>query len=563
LGVRTPSIFLLCKSVAILLSFLSSVYEWRDRLPAFIAEASAGMKGGEVLWAAFKAMSAVTITETFLSCIERRPSPQEQTVSLFEWALMLYFTTAGNEIFVVAFIQVCQLLVLQLTFLHPRGHAYRLIPTTIFGLIGLSHFCCSLWTLSPTYPYLQFLARVPELMVVCITIVSIFIHLLAMKVGNFRRHMFEPHSLPGTHEDYAVAIFKLGSACLEATRGVGYRNEAESIRVPVGTVLDRRSSIAKPDHKPMFSAFGNEMPDDVERTPDPDVPMYQQARLNHIRDFCRMCIELVKGWGKATKEYVKRKYRRIVHRAMDMPILPPEEFGRWREVAGGEIGKVEEQEDEEHDSDEELFRRFVADDWRLFEDDEDWEDGDYSVTEDGGDEDDEVGLDDPADLNLAADPTRSSAAPLVEELLGLAMDMREQDMPPSSDPSSSSSPASSSFFALVDSSATPLPTPLLSLFIAHYLHPTIVTRTRYRKMTTPSTCRSMEEDEYESHTLASLIQLARRPSLAATTSSFVRAADGTAQAMLLSRAVQRVQGEHGREEVQELPMLQEKGRGIQ
>ncbi|RUP50076.1 hypothetical protein BC936DRAFT_140428 [Jimgerdemannia flammicorona] len=505
LGVRTPSIFLLCKSITILLSFLSSIHEWRDHLPSFVAEASAGMKGGDVLWAAFKAMSTVTIIETFLSCVERRPSPQEQTVSLFEWAIMLYFTTAGNEIFLVAFIQVCQLLVLQLTFLHPRGYAYRLIPTTVFGLAGLLHFCYSLWSFSSTYPSLQFLARLPELMVVCITIVSISIHLLAMKVGNFRRHMFEPHSLPGLHEDYAIAIFKLGSACLEATRGVGYRNEVESIRVPAGTVVDDhqhnlRPSIVKLEKhhqapRPPLSAFENEMADDVGQVYESEPPMYQQVRFHHIGTFCTTCVELVRSFWRAVRAGARRTYRRVVYRTIEMPLLLHKEEGRDEE---------EEEEGAEHDDEEELFRRFVADDWKLFEEEAEDEDEDYCVTdEESGivDENDED-ADDFANCvdqqDFASDGARSltpgSVAPLVEELLDLAMDMREQDMQPST-----TSTPSSSFFALPSTSPFSSPTnqatstPLLSLFIAHYLHPSTVTRTRYRNITNPPA----EEDQHD------------------------------------------------------------------
>lgn len=52
--------------------------------------------------------------------------------------------------------------------------------------------------------------------------------------------MFDPTELPGVEEEYGSAIFKVGRACMEATRGMGFKNEIDAVVVPVGTVLDMK-----------------------------------------------------------------------------------------------------------------------------------------------------------------------------------------------------------------------------------------------------------------------------------------------------------------------------------
>ncbi|KAF9174660.1 hypothetical protein BGX20_010341 [Mortierella sp. AD010] len=80
--------------------------------------------------------------------------------------------------------------------------------------------------------------------ILIISLIHMILHALTYIVtgGNVRRQMFEPRAMPSMDEEYTLAVFKLGRACMEATRGVGFRNEVDSVILPFGTILDMRQT---------------------------------------------------------------------------------------------------------------------------------------------------------------------------------------------------------------------------------------------------------------------------------------------------------------------------------
>ncbi|CEH14885.1 hypothetical protein CBOM_02700 [Ceraceosorus bombacis] len=55
---------------------------------------------------------------------------------------------------------------------------------------------------------------------------------------EMRRLLFTEANLPGRHDDYSLALFKLGTACLESTRLSGLARELSSVSTPMGTWLE-------------------------------------------------------------------------------------------------------------------------------------------------------------------------------------------------------------------------------------------------------------------------------------------------------------------------------------
>ncbi|OZJ03866.1 hypothetical protein BZG36_03666 [Bifiguratus adelaidae] len=498
LAVRIPSLFFLIKSSFHLSAFLLNLYNIRQfsvslgipglfhlykvviPIPRVWREGALAIKGQEILWGTFKAMSSVTVIETFCNCAERRPLAQEHTVSLFEWSLVLYFTTGGNEILHIALIQTLQLLALQLLYLHPRGHNYKLIPTTFFGIVAQIHFVYSVLTASNQYPSLHFLARLPEFVVMCIIVLSCGIHLCAMCLScNFRRQMFDPHGLPSLNEDFAVAIFKVCSACLEATNGIGFRNEAEGIRAVRGTVVDRCvekwvNGVAVRGRRPSFpttstsrKSFEPDFPDDmleslfereiVDIPPSPDegvVSNYRRVRLDHLREFWRNFADVmgkIWSWMKKTVSWT-RSSADIVQKAED------------------DEGENEETAIEQEDV---WFQQFLRNDPALYNEEaseDDWIP--WGVEEDLDQVDDDASSDDEMEEQ---EEEQEEEQALMEETVHLAMDLNHMDDPPAQR-------TLSSFFS------TPQPSPsLLSIFVTHTLHPAALTRRRFQRLTTTGT----------------------------------------------------------------------------
>ncbi|KAK9763464.1 hypothetical protein K7432_009825, partial [Basidiobolus ranarum] len=216
----------------------------------------------EALWWLFLAMGLVTLMRVFVSCIENQAPAYEQTMTLTEWGFMFYMHHKGDAL-IVAIIQGLSILTIEIIEIHPRGKKYRLIPTTIWGTIGLAHFIYAIWHRSFTYPNIQLLTRLPEALVIVIIAMFAFLHGLVyiFTGGEATSEILNSVDFPQLSEDYTLAVFRLGTACLDAVRRVGLRNELESIYVPRYTYLDSPTEPSKKSRASMGLGFGNEILD--------------------------------------------------------------------------------------------------------------------------------------------------------------------------------------------------------------------------------------------------------------------------------------------------------------
>lgn len=155
--------------------------------------------------------------------------------------------------------------------------------------------------------------------------------------------MFDPTELPGPEEEYGSAIFKVGRACMEATRGMGFKNEIDAVVVPFGTVLDKKHGTYPSFATTLFggpltldqqqqlrrgnvtaqqlamwslrqrassgsgppTGFANEIPDVVETPGQRQQMSRRRTRILVIQAFCRSTIRLL-------IETTLRFYNRVV-----------------------------------------------------------------------------------------------------------------------------------------------------------------------------------------------------------------------------------------------------------
>ncbi|KAG0255065.1 hypothetical protein BG011_005334, partial [Mortierella polycephala] len=309
-ALKLPAFYLLMKSVLITLALTT-----QDQPTLPFAWMLTGLRTSysesQALWLSFIAMGVSGTVDSFIANLHSTAT-HEHSINMLEWAILFHFTPFGRDILVISLIQVCQLLTLQFLTLSSRGKDYRLVVTTFWGLLDLAHFGHAMYYRSNTYPSLQMLTRLPEVVVILIVCISMTLHVLTYIVtgGNVRRQMFEPRAMPTMEEEYSLAIFKLGRACMEATRGVGLRNEVDAVVVPFGTILDRKQ-IAKAkaaiqahnQQHPSSSStssntsgqrfgldllgFSNEMPDVVETPGQRQHISRRRNRMNVMRAFCQ------------------------------------------------------------------------------------------------------------------------------------------------------------------------------------------------------------------------------------------------------------------------------------
>ncbi|KAF9541842.1 hypothetical protein EC957_002612 [Mortierella hygrophila] len=346
-ALKLPSFYLLTKSALITLALVTQDSGAGAGLGlSWMSNFRTSYNESQALWLSFIAMGVSCTIDSFIANLHFNGN-HEHTTNMLEWAILFHFTPYGRDILVISLIQVCQLLMLQFLSLSSQGKNYRLAVTTFWGVLDLLHFAFAIYHRSNTYPSLQMLTRLPEVVVILMVGISMTLHALTYIVtgGNVRRQMFEPRAMPTRDEEYGLAVFKVGRACMEATRGVGFRNEVDAVIVPFGTLLDKkkpksRSTLSSGDQTqgtqagssstsysfsfgtrgqrfraPAASGFSNEMADVVETPGQRQTISRRRNRFNVMKEFCVSS-------GKLIAEMAYGAYNRIVPARFKRTIRP-------------------------------------------------------------------------------------------------------------------------------------------------------------------------------------------------------------------------------------------------
>ncbi|CAG8509867.1 932_t:CDS:2, partial [Gigaspora rosea] len=231
--IRLPCFYLMAKSSLVLLSRLAiGAMCLQPYFSQWLLDYGAGYTDHQALWLCLKA---------FLP-------GREQSATLYEYALLFHYFCnvspgqSNTDLLLIAILEILDIFLLEVLYLHPRGIQYRLIPTTIIGVAGIIHYAYALLAKSDTYPMLQSFARFPELALIAIIIICVTLHVIAYIVtgGNVRRTFFlDARSMPSLHEDYTMALYRIGTIVIETSRVDGFRNELSPIAVPLGTIFER------------------------------------------------------------------------------------------------------------------------------------------------------------------------------------------------------------------------------------------------------------------------------------------------------------------------------------
>ncbi|CAO3575096.1 unnamed protein product [Mortierella alpina] len=432
-ALKLPAFYLLMKSVLITLALTT---QDRPTLPFvwMLSGLRTSYDESHALWLSFIAMGVSCTIDSFIANLHSAGT-SEHTINMLEWAILFHFTPFGQDILIISLIQVAQLLSLQFLSLSSRGKNYRLVVTTFWGVLDLAHFAHAIYYRSNTFPSLQLLTRLPEVVVILMVGISMTLHALTYVVtgGNVRRQMFDPRVMPTMDEEYGLAVFKLGRACMEATRGVGLRNEVDAIVVPLGTILDKKqlnkyksamrssssstdptqshhssSSTYRPGQSrqgPPASGFANEMADVVETPGQRQQISRRRHRFNVMKAFFQSTANLV-------AEVTRGLYNRVAPARFQRP-SPSSEAGsrmymqeyiqlRATIEEALERARLKRDEDErsfqqqlseafEEVDDEVIYKDFLSREFTLSDDEQDEYDRDYRSSDQSAEDGDEDG----------------------------------------------------------------------------------------------------------------------------------------------------------------------------
>ncbi|KAF9927149.1 hypothetical protein FBU30_003464 [Linnemannia zychae] len=543
-ALKLPSFYLLMKSAIIALALIT-----QDQHGAGTGSGSLGLgwvlkikssyNESNALWLSFIAMGVSCTIDSFIANLHSNGS-NEQTTNMLEWAILFHFTPYGRDILIISLIQVCQLLTLQFLSLSNRGKDYRLAVTTFWGMLDLAHFAFAIYYRSNTYPSLQLLTRLPEVVVILMVCISMILHALTYIVtgGSVRRQMFEPRAMPSRDEEYGLAVFKVGRACMEATRGVGFRNEVDSVIIPFGTLLDKKktkptaSSLLSTAEQsqgthtgsssssatftfsfttrgqqfrvPAATGFSNEMADVVETPGQRHMVSRRRSRFNVMKEFCvssgKLIAELTLwAYNRIVPARFKRTFRRnpssrmtvqdyiqlrasienAMEKARQSRELKMHQFEVERYLAASAMDEEEERE---------LYSEFLSRDLTVSDDEDEDYDVDYIDLEKSGDDDSESDIDND---EAASEPISGSDVESSDTSFGIhrrtydtPLDSEEETEIQNDDDDTTAQQLPSGWPRLSSLQDFLLDTSFMSIFLSGRMQDTPLTRSQHRLVLT-------------------------------------------------------------------------------
>ncbi|CAD6976784.1 unnamed protein product, partial [Tilletia controversa] len=187
---------------------------------------------------AFLAAVATVLTEALIKNLEGSRAAPYFNLNRFAYLTHAYVFSPDSEHeypgsptwspFFNMFLQLAELWTLSVVSLWKSRPRSQLPITSIFGIALTIHHLHWRYIGSPTDP-LHIMNRSPDAFLLAIILLTAFLHALTMAITegtiDTSRLFFNASNLPSLTEDYNLALFKLGTACLESTRLSGLSRE--------------------------------------------------------------------------------------------------------------------------------------------------------------------------------------------------------------------------------------------------------------------------------------------------------------------------------------------------
>ncbi|CAE6392339.1 unnamed protein product [Rhizoctonia solani] len=206
-----------------------------------------------VCWTTYVAVCVAMVMNTLTRGLEGAASDGPHAFNLFGYSFLLHIYASpimhqspkhsvahtstpsrpDKHVLITIILPLLQLSILHVLAINKRLSRQRLIPTTVCGLLSITHFTYVTLFSKSTYPFFTYLNSLLEAFLVGIIVLTGVLH--CRFVWNpFAEEDGLAHQslLPSRSDDYAVALLKLGSACIEVTAMAGFGNEVSPIHTP-------------------------------------------------------------------------------------------------------------------------------------------------------------------------------------------------------------------------------------------------------------------------------------------------------------------------------------------
>lgn len=172
------------------------------------------------------------------------------TFNLVGFGFVMYTHTHGNEfapnahVYLIVIAKLVEQLGLHLLLCRSPPLVSRLVFTGVIGLVMTVHYLYTVLCTSE-YPLIHMGGRLTEVFVLSIIGLTLALHALMMYFVdgriNWHQLVFHRSNLPRSTDDFSLAVLKLGTACLHATKRTGLSCEIPSLDAPLRTYVEMRS----------------------------------------------------------------------------------------------------------------------------------------------------------------------------------------------------------------------------------------------------------------------------------------------------------------------------------
>ncbi|CDO70318.1 hypothetical protein BN946_scf184843.g7 [Trametes cinnabarina] len=216
---------------------------WTQLLIAWVAE----KKMEDICWYTFLSACAALCIGTLTTGLEGLNMNDSSPFNLFAFAFQLYVCAASHtyatkegeapsrpnvHVIVTILLPLLQLVVMHCLEVKHRWTQYRLIVSTTIALLALIHFHSVVWFFPHAYPLTTYAARVVESIMIVVIGFTVGLNAMTQLLldGAITRPLIG-HSaiLPRWDEDFNVALFRLGTASMDATAVAGLGNEVGGV----------------------------------------------------------------------------------------------------------------------------------------------------------------------------------------------------------------------------------------------------------------------------------------------------------------------------------------------
>ncbi|RPD56416.1 hypothetical protein L227DRAFT_508480 [Lentinus tigrinus ALCF2SS1-6] len=248
---RIPSLYFLTKAIAMWVTLLvqsqnPSIFT-RITILQPIGEWVAQRSMEDVCWYTFMSTCLTLCIGTLTTGLEGLNINESAPFNLFAFAFQLYVESASHpapekegdsperpnaHIVITVLLPLLQLAVMHCLEIKHSWQRYRLAFSTAIGLFAVLHFHYVIWFSPIPYPLTTYAARVVETIMLSIISVTVALNGLTqlLSEGSISRPLFAHAALmPRPEEDFNVALFRMGTASMEATSVAGLGNEVGGV----------------------------------------------------------------------------------------------------------------------------------------------------------------------------------------------------------------------------------------------------------------------------------------------------------------------------------------------